>query len=118
MFSGRTSTTARAALPSLPGAAVDFVLGDADVLEMALDPAVERGDGPAQRGAEPRQRIFDPWRDLGIGAARNEAIALEPPQRLDQHLLGDAADPPPQPRRARRAIGERMDEPERPCLRQ
>jgi len=62
------------------------------------------------------ERLSAFWKDLGIGAARNEAIALEPPQRLDQHLLGDAADLPPQFRGARRAAAEHVDQQQRPFL--
>ncbi len=50
---------------------------------------VERADqGPAEGG----KGVFDHRRDDGIDLARDEAVLLESPQGLGEHLLGDACD--------------------------
>lgn len=55
-------------------------------------PVADDRDGLPKAAPKRRQRIFHRhrhgWRDL----ARHQSVALERPQRLGQHLLGDAAD--------------------------
>src|SRR5262249_37448407 len=50
----------------------------------------------AQRVAEGRQRVFDPWRYFRVDLAVHDAVALQLAQVLRQHPLADARDAPPQ----------------------
>src|SRR5690606_4476063 len=56
------------------------------------------------------QRIFDTRRDRRINAPRHIAVALEPAQRRGQHLLRDAADPPPERTEAHHPLAELHDD--------
>src|SRR5947209_13792631 len=52
----------------------------------------DRAEWLIERAPERRQRVFDPGRDLRVGGASEDPVALEAPERLGQHLGRDAAD--------------------------
>src|SRR6185312_1039102 len=63
---------------------------------MALAPRPQRLDDGTQALADFGQRIFDPWRHLGIDLADHQLVVLERPELLGQHPLGNPGHPPPQ----------------------
>ena len=60
--------------------------------DVVLGPRAQLLHGRAQRAAELRERVLDLRRDLLVGAAGDEPVALERAQRLREHLRRDAAE--------------------------
>jgi len=70
-----------------------------------------------QRLAERGERVLDAGRHLGVGVADDQPVRLEPPERLGEHLAGNAADQLDQLAVAHRALGESVEDDHRPLVR-
>src|SRR5690606_19323082 len=68
---------------------IEFSLRLLDVVEVVDRPVVDRREGSLQRATQVGDRILNGnWR-LRYHAARNQPVALEPPQGLGERLMGD-----------------------------
>jgi hypothetical protein len=74
--------------------------GSGDPVPVSLTPVAQWEQRVVERLAERRQRVLDSWRDLMMHLAVHDAVGLECPQLLDEHLLADAWEAAPQLPRA------------------
>jgi NAD(P)-dependent dehydrogenase (short-subunit alcohol dehydrogenase family) len=70
------------------------------VERVRFHPTVKHDDNGAKRPASFRECVFHFGRDFAVVVPLNKSDCFQPPQCLDQHLLGDTADLPPQRTRA------------------
>src|SRR5262249_55198431 len=76
--------------------AVDWRGGVGNLALVAQCPVAERGHRLQQIAPERSQAVFDPRRNGGKYAARNQPVTFEATQRQRQHALRNAADRPAQ----------------------
>jgi predicted glycoside hydrolase/deacetylase ChbG (UPF0249 family) len=72
------------------------VLGVKDGVAVGLGPVSQHRDRVDQGTAELGELVFDSGRGLGVGMPGHQPAALEPAQRVREHLVGNAADQPGQ----------------------
>lgn len=91
-----------------------FASGE-DFVDVCFGPVADRPQRLAEREPQRRQFVLDPRRDLGVGAADDEAVTFERAQRLREDLRAD-------PHRvanlgeAARAVLEEADDQRRPAI--
>jgi chitin disaccharide deacetylase len=92
------------------------VLGVKDGVPVRLGPLSQHRDRADQGTAERGELIFDSGRGLGVGMAGHQPAALEPAQRVREHLAGDAADQPGQLAVPSRLVGEAVQDHNGPLI--
>jgi hypothetical protein len=73
-------------------------------------------DGVDQGGSERGQPVLDTRRRFRVRLPHDEALRLEPPERLREHLAGDAADEPDEVTAAHRTAAQRGEHHRGPLL--
>src|SRR5262245_26944728 len=87
-----------------------------DLFQMRLGPLIEGAQRLGQRSPERRQSILDPgWNDR-VDRSSDQPIPLQLAQRLRQHLLGHATDPPMQFAVTLGPLGQLMQDQQRPLV--
>ncbi len=72
-----------------------FRMGGFKVALMGLRPGTERSDWLQERPAQRRQAVVHPRRHFGVDLALQQAVPLQRPERLRQHLLRHVRQMPP-----------------------
>src|SRR5262245_30658246 len=65
-------------------------------LHVSASPLANRLQCALERAAIFRQRVFHFWRNGGVNASRNDAIAFQLAELLDEHLFGNSRNQPAQ----------------------
>ena len=83
---------------------------------LAGRPADETEHRLGERAAEFGGCILDPRRDLGVGPARDEPVALEVAERLGEHAMRDSVDAALQFGEPQRVVVQEADDEQTPLV--
>jgi hypothetical protein len=92
------------------------VLGVKDGVAVGLGPLSQHPDRVDQGPAEFGELVFDPGRGLGIDVPGYQPAALEPAQRVGEHLVGDPADQPGQITMSPWLVGKAVEDHDGPLV--
>jgi NADPH:quinone reductase-like Zn-dependent oxidoreductase len=92
------------------GPLVIVISGGSDFSSVLFCPGDETVEHTCGVATEIGEVVVNTWGDCRVQRARHKPVALERPQRLGEHLLGDAVEVPPQLSEAQGPVAQRTDD--------